>query len=154
MTRRATALVARDVDVCTQVVDASATPTAFFADEADAFAEAVLDSFVQVATVVPAHWLLECGNAACVAMRRGRIDATERDLVALRIAALPVEVDAAPSPLPGVLAIADRHRLSVYDAACLELAMRRGSVLVTRDERLAAAARAARHPVRYRRPRR
>jgi predicted nucleic acid-binding protein len=151
--RRTGPLVARDVDPAAQVVDASATLAAFFEDEADPFADAVLASIAEGATRVPAHWLLECGNALHVAVRRGRIDATERDLAAVRLAALPVAVEPI-GPLQAVLAIAERHDLSAYDAAYLELAIRRAAVLVTRDERLAAAARAARHPVRWRRPRR
>jgi predicted nucleic acid-binding protein len=39
-----------------------------------------------------------------------------------------------------VLGLAQAHRLSVYDAAYLELALRRGLPLATLDEKLKAAA--------------
>ena len=43
--------------------------------------------------------------------------------------------------------LAALHGLSAYDAAYLELALRRSLVLVSLDDRLLAAARAVGHPV-------
>jgi predicted nucleic acid-binding protein len=43
--------------------------------------------------------------------------------------------------------LATTHSLSAYDAAYLELALRRFLVLASLDNRLIAAAKAARHPV-------
>jgi predicted nucleic acid-binding protein len=46
-----------------------------------------------------------------------------------------------------VLALARGHRLTIYDAAYLELARRIGVPLATLDQQLAHAARAARVPL-------
>jgi predicted nucleic acid-binding protein len=46
-----------------------------------------------------------------------------------------------------LLEIAREHRLSVYDAAYLELAVRTGCPLATLDATLSTAARAARVPL-------
>ena len=46
-----------------------------------------------------------------------------------------------------VLALARTHRLTVYDAAYLELALRVDAPLATLDRKLAAAARAAGVPL-------
>jgi predicted nucleic acid-binding protein len=52
---------------------------------------------------------------------------------------LPVTVDTAPDEA-GVLGMARRHRLSVYDASYLDLARRMGLALATLDAKLAQAA--------------
>jgi predicted nucleic acid-binding protein len=53
---------------------------------------------------------------------------------------LGIELDTTPSPA-GVLALARRHGLTVYDALYLDLALRRDAVLSTLDTKLAQAAR-------------
>ncbi len=57
------------------------------------------------------------------------------------VEALEIALDGAPAS-DHVLALARRHRLTVCDALYLELALRRGAALATRDAALAAAARA------------
>jgi predicted nucleic acid-binding protein len=47
----------------------------------------------------------------------------------------------------GLDRLASTHGLSAYDAAYLELALRRSLVLVSLDDRLIAAARGLGHPV-------
>ena len=57
------------------------------------------------------------------------------------ISRLAITVDSSPNEIQ-VLTLARRHRLTVYDAAYLELALREGLPLATLDEALASAARA------------
>jgi predicted nucleic acid-binding protein len=73
---------------------------------------------------------------------------TESDTAAFlrSLARLGVTVDRSPVEAD-VLTLARRHRLTVYDAAYLELARRDGMPLATLDTALATAARAERHPV-------
>jgi predicted nucleic acid-binding protein len=52
-------------------------------------------------------------------------------------------VDAAVQEMRAISDLAERHDLSTYDAAYLELAARQGSALITLDKDLAAAASAA-----------
>ena len=55
---------------------------------------------------------------------------------------LSISIDHAPVS-DAVLALARLHRLTIYDAAYLELALRIDAPLATLDKKLAAAARAA-----------
>jgi len=54
----------------------------------------------------------------------------------------PIRVDAQAEPEAwlGTLQLAERHRLTVYDSAYLELALRRRLPLATLDRQLRAAA--------------
>jgi len=73
--------------------------------------------------------------------RRGRLDSakTARALRLLRELPVTVETDVEEDDL---IQLARRHRLTVYNAAYLELALRKGHPLATLDMALAAAARA------------
>lgn len=89
-----------------------------------------------------AHWPLEVANALLMAVRRGRIDERFRDSSLRDLATLPITLD----PETGARAwreitgFADRYRLTIYDAAYLELAHRRALPLATLDTQLRAAA--------------
>lgn len=91
--------------------------------------------------------MLECANVLQSAQRRRRIDAARRTEIAGELAQLPVRID---QELVGFVAIdrlAAAHGLSAYDAAYLEVALRRALPLVTLDVRLFAAAKELGHPV-------
>lgn len=129
----------------TFVLDCSLTVAWFFEDEMNRYARAVEDSLSMAAAVVPGLWPLEVANVLLVGERRNR--ATEANVTTfLRLlAALPIALDddTASRAWQQSLHLARSHRLSVYDAAYLELALRRGLPLATLDDRLAAAATAA-----------
>jgi predicted nucleic acid-binding protein len=129
----------------TFVLDCSLTVAWFFEDEMNRYAQAVEGSLSKAAAVVPGLWPLEVANALLVGERRNR--ATEANVTTfLRLlAALPIALDddTAIRAWQHSLHLARSHRLSVYDAAYLELALRRGLPLATLDDRLAAAATAA-----------
>lgn len=125
------------------VVDASVTLPWFLHDERTAFTDAVFAGLGQVEYWVPAVWRLEFPNALLIAERRRRIDRQTR-LEALDLAAaLALRVDAAPVDMRVISTLAERHGLSTYDAAYLELALREGLDLITLDRTLAQAAGAA-----------
>lgn len=121
------------------VVDASVAAAWFLPDEATPFTEAALSATAQGDVWVPALWLLEIGNLLISAQRRRRIDATQRLALIAAADALRLRVDREPVALRSIDALADRHRLSSYDAAYLELALRRQLPLATRDAALLAA---------------
>ena len=77
-------------------------------------------------------------------MRRGRLDAGFRDRALGHLARLPIVVDGETDlhAWTGTLRLADRFRLTPYDAAYLELAQRRQFPLATLDRALRAAAEA------------
>jgi len=91
---------------------------------------------------VPAIWPVEVGNALLAGERRKRITPAEtaRSLELLR--SLNIHLDDAGLGLgvDDLVALARSHKLSVYDAAYLSLAMREGIPLATLDRSLARAA--------------
>jgi predicted nucleic acid-binding protein len=96
--------------------------------------------------VAPALWLFETVNGLEMMRRRGRLDeqAASDALDVLRL--LPVEIEPADFKrnVHAVLPVARKYRLTVYDAAYLELARRRRLPLATLDDSLRRAARKAR----------
>ncbi len=92
--------------------------------------------------MVPPLWFLEVANGLLVAERRKTIAASERRLALQRLSALGLTVDEANArdAFGQTSALAEQYGLSVYDAAYLELAIRRGLPLCTRDRALQSAA--------------
>ena len=92
--------------------------------------------------VVPGLWHLEVANVLLQAEKRGRITAGDVTMRLDLIAALPITTDSETTARAWreILALARAEGLTTYDATYLELAIRRGLPLVTRDEALIAAA--------------
>jgi predicted nucleic acid-binding protein len=126
------------------VLDCSITLAWFFEDEADAYAEAVEDSLASASAVVPSLWSLEVANGLLVGERRRRTTEAKVTQFLTLLRSLPITVDdeTAARAWQDTLPLARAHQLSAYDAAYLELAMRRDLALATLDEALAAAAEA------------
>ena len=112
-----------------------------FDDEDHPIAAQALERIRTDEARVPSLWWFEIRNTLIVNERRGRI--TEADTTAfLRgLSRLGMVVDRTPDEAV-VLALTRRHRLTVYDAAYLELAQRDDIPLATLDTDLASAARA------------
>jgi len=131
------------------VVDASVALAWCFEDEASPATDAVLDQVKDEGAIVPSLWHLELGNVLLSAERRGR---TIQGGVVARLALmaqLPITIDAetAGRAWREILALARAERLTAYDATYLELAVRRGLPLATKDEALLGAARRVGVPV-------
>ena len=127
------------------VLDCSATLPWVFGDEASPAADAMLDRLVQGERAwVPALWHLELGNVLLGAKRRGRIDQAGIEGFLSRLAVYDIAVDdqTMERAWQKTLDLALQHSLSTYDAAYLELALRRGLPLASLDRELIAAARA------------
>ena len=91
---------------------------------------------------IPAHWWLEVGNGLLMAERRGRIPADQVAQGLMLVSNLPLETDADTAEhVPSrIFLLARKHGLTIYDAAYLELALRRGAILATFDAQLVKAA--------------
>jgi predicted nucleic acid-binding protein len=124
------------------VLDASAVLPWIFADERDAEALALAEAVLVDGAIVPALWRWEVQNALLVAQRRGRIAPNALDGALEYLRALPIETEPVGSAVGfgGELENARRFSLSVYDAAYLDLALRRSARVATRDPHLGAAA--------------
>lgn len=88
---------------------------------------------------MPALWWFEVRNILIVNERRGRISEPDTAAFLLHLSRLAVRIDREPDE-GTILRHARRHRLSVYDAAYLELAQRQGLPLATLDAQLQRAA--------------
>ncbi|HVR26436.1 MAG TPA: type II toxin-antitoxin system VapC family toxin [Candidatus Polarisedimenticolia bacterium] len=124
------------------VLDASITLAWCYEDETT---EAVQRSFDIVRTNgawVPVLWLWEVANVLQMNVRRGRHNAKFRDRALADLALFPIQEDAEAGrqAWSGSLILAERHSLTVYDAAYLEVALRRGLPLATVDRDLRRAA--------------
>jgi len=124
------------------VVDASVALAWCFEDEASPATDAVLDQVKDEGAVVPSLWHLELGNILLLAERRGR---TIQGGIVARLALmgqLPITIDAETTRRAWreTLTLARAEHLTTYDAAYLELAVRCGLPLATKDEALLEAA--------------
>lgn len=126
----------------TLVPDASAVLSWLLSDERDDRALAMLKGIGDQRLLVPAIWRSELQNALLAAERRSRISPEDCNVLLRDAEALGIESDTrnAGQDLCSEVVIARKFDLSAYDAAYLELALRRGAKLMTRDEHLARAA--------------
>ncbi|MBI4459139.1 MAG: type II toxin-antitoxin system VapC family toxin [Acidobacteria bacterium] len=125
------------------VIDASVTLSWCFPGEATPVSQAVLDALEAGAeAVVPCLWLLEVTNTLVAAERRGRITnaLAEEFLADLRELSLTVDPPDVARTFENIRQLARTHNLTAYDAAYLELAIRKGIPLVTLDTDLKRAA--------------
>jgi predicted nucleic acid-binding protein len=128
------------------VIDGSTALGFLLKDEQDSGALNALAAIEKgVPTYIPAHCRIETANGLLMAERRKRI--TQSDVAEAQglLDALPVVTDLETAAKAGgdTLALARQYGLTIYDAAYLELAMRRGASLATNDAELGKAARAA-----------
>jgi predicted nucleic acid-binding protein len=121
------------------VLDCSVAVAWCFDDEAAPATDAVLDRVRDEGACVPAIWRLEIGNVLLCAERRGRIVTADVDAFMLLLGALPIVTDSEVAA-ERVFTLARLASLTTYDAAYLEIAIRRGLPLATKDGALRAAA--------------
>ena len=101
-----------------------------------------LDKVATEGAAVPDLWFLEVANGLVTAERRGRIEPAASAAFLAMLEDLPIVADRAGGrALHATMSLAREHRLTAYDAAYLDLAMRLGLPLATDDRSLGAAAR-------------
>jgi predicted nucleic acid-binding protein len=121
------------------VLDASVTACWAFDDEDHPDASLAFNLMRAEEGVVPGLWWFEVRNILIVNERRRRITESDTAAFLLSLSRLRIRVDRVADE-NGVLRLARAHRLSVYDAAYLELAQREGVPLATLDADLRKAA--------------
>ncbi len=124
------------------VLDSSVTLAWLYNDEGGEAVDSVFSRVVASRAWVPALWRLEVANSLTVALRRGRVTAQFRDQSLSDLALLDIVADQETDNFAwsATLRVADRHRLTLYDAAYLELAQRLDLPLATLDAELRQAA--------------
>jgi predicted nucleic acid-binding protein len=127
------------------VLDCSVTMAWCFDDEATPYTDGVRDSLADKRAVVPTIWPLEAANATIMSGRRKRLDEARSKRFFELLEALPIAVDDETSSrsFGDIVHLARTYQLSAYDAAYLELAIRRGLPLACNDGNLKTAAVAA-----------
>ena len=112
-------------------------------NQATHYADAVAGRLQTDRAIAPGLLHLEYANVLRTACKRGRLNAMEAQEAIRQLGQLPIETERdMPAPAQ-VLALALRYDLSAYDAAYLELALRRQLPIATVDTALADAARVA-----------
>ncbi|SIO66225.1 Predicted nucleic acid-binding protein, contains PIN domain [Singulisphaera sp. GP187] len=124
------------------ILDSSIALAWCFSDERADYPQSVLDALASQSAFVPDLWHLEVANTLVVGERRNRSTQTETATWLGFLAELPITVDEETKfhAFADIAHLARAQNLSAYDAAYLELAMRRGLPLATLDEKLRAAA--------------
>jgi predicted nucleic acid-binding protein len=123
------------------VLDASVTATWMYKDENHPNAAHAFELLSTDIARVPGIWWFEVRNLLITGERRKRLSRGEVETLRHDLDALPIEIDRAPDEST-IFDLARRHDLTFYDAAYLELAIRRRLPLATLDGALIAAARA------------
>jgi predicted nucleic acid-binding protein len=124
------------------ILDSSATLAWIYGDETTAAIRRVFDAIADNGAMVPALWRLEVANSLTIAVRKRRIDPDFRRAALADLALLDITTDQQTDSYAwtDTLNLADQFRLTVYDAAYLELARRRTLPLATLDQELRTAA--------------
>ena len=120
------------------VLDCSVAVSWCFEDEASPETDAILERVRDDGARVPALWHLELGNVLIQAERRKRLTATDTATRLALMAALPILTDdeTPARAFIEVMTLARADGLTTHDAAYLELAMRKGLPLASRDRAL------------------
>jgi predicted nucleic acid-binding protein len=131
------------------VVDASVTLAWIHAEERTSAINAIAERVAAEGCIVPSIWSSEIANAVVMAMRRKRMTQAGLDEALATLRRMPIKIEQTGRELAWryALPMAIRHKLTVYDATYLELAVRKQLPLATLDDELIAAARAEGIPV-------
>ena len=124
------------------VLDASITLAWTYADENTDAVLRVFEIVKSEGASVPALWRWEIANVLEMNAKRGRHgrDFSYEALAALALFPILVDAECVENAWLDTVSLAERHGLTVYDAAYLELAIRRKIPLATLDRELRAAA--------------
>lgn len=123
------------------VMDASVTLGWLLPDEGTAEAQRILLMLRASQALVPALWPLEVANAILAAQRRNRLGRAEARQALLAVGDLRIGIEPLQAAdMPRVWTLALEQKLSVYDAAYLDLAVRNRIPLATLDRDLRRAA--------------
>ena len=131
------------------VLDCSIVMAWYFADESSEYADQVARQLPQQAAFVPLNWPLEIANVLLMGERRKRSTQAQAARLLKTLEGLPITIDDETNlhAWNTTLSLARAHDMTAYDAAYLELAMRRELPLASIDDKLKAAAKAVGLPL-------
>ena len=128
------------------VLDNSVSMRWLFKDGTEAdllYAEHVLEALKEGSAVVPGVWWLEVSNVIARAEAQQLLPEKQSRKFLDTLRKMPITVDSSPVEQlwEQTLHLARKFKISAYDAAYLELAIRQNIVLATLDADIARAAR-------------
>lgn len=121
------------------VIDASILVAWFLDEKPHPRVEAAFDTVARVETLAPSLFYYEIRNALLVSERRNRITEAMSAAFLRDLGLLPIRLEPAGDDA-SLMTLARKWKLTVYDAAYLELAKREGLPLATLDRALGKAA--------------
>ena len=122
------------------VIDSSLAAAWCFPDERTDYTNAILLAVsAPLEAVAPRLWAHEVRNSVLMGLRRKRITRPDAQEFFESLKSLPIRL-ADPISYDVVFDLAERHGLTVYDAAYLDLALREGLPLASLDKALCIAA--------------
>ena len=126
----------------TLILDCSIVMAWCFDDESTPGTNQIQDRMANEAAVVPGLWYLEITNVLAMAEKRKRItpQGSQQFLQLLSILDIQVDDDAPRRAFDHLLPLCRTHGLTSYDAAYLDLSIRRQIPLATLDDALRKAA--------------
>jgi predicted nucleic acid-binding protein len=126
------------------VIDASFVAAVILPDEATDRMTALAKTLERDQTAAPALLQLEVTNILLMARRRRRINGTQLKQLSDAFERFPVtyQPSLTAQQRAAVLSLAEKHTITAYDAAYLELAMRLDLILASLDDSLIKAAKA------------
>jgi predicted nucleic acid-binding protein len=121
----------------------------FLTDEADRnYSIAVFDALGSREILVPSLWIYEVSNVLLVAHRRSRIPKERIEDILQIVIGFNLRIDAVTAGLALDLSrLGLQYGLTVYDAAYLDLAIRVGAPIATKDKALLSAMAAVNVPL-------
>jgi len=124
------------------IVDNSVVMSWCFKEQANPYADSILERFKEAVAYVPPVWPLEVVNVLLAAERKKCISEADSVHFISLLSQLPifVEYESPEKSMKDLLGLARIHNLSSYDASYLDLAMRKGLPLATLDKNLRKAA--------------
>lgn len=124
------------------VLDASIALSWCFVDEATTYTWELLDRLEEEKAFVPSLWPLEIGNILILAERKKRISYAHVIQSLELMSNLPIQIDeeTAQRAFRNTSHLAHVEKITTYDASYLELAMRLGIPLATKDKALSKVA--------------
>ena len=129
------------------VIDCSIAVCWLLPDEEAEAADRAIRAVIASGAHVPAAFTFEVANVLLVNERRGRISTALAYLADLHELDIQTDAGSRMDATAQSVVLAQRHGLTVYDAAYLELAVRLGLPLATLDKQLRRAAEAAGVPL-------
>jgi predicted nucleic acid-binding protein len=124
------------------ILDCSVTVSWFLSDEESSKYSVLLTEVATKGAIVPSLWSYEVANALLMAGRRNRISPQQIEKVLALLKDLPIKIDYESNHhiWQESLSLAEEHKLTAYDAAYLELAIRHKLPIATFDKALKQAA--------------